>query len=61
MVVSVMLCVQDSGMSLVSDQPAVQPAVYKALSRHLFFFSMCVTVIAESDVLHAGQWGASGQ
>ncbi len=56
-----MLCVQDSGMSLVSDQPAVQPAVYKALSRHLFFFSMCVTVIAESDVLHAGQWGASGQ
>ena len=58
---NVMLCVQDSGVPLPSDQPAV----YKTLFTLLFFFStllfFCLQkMVVECHALYAGQWRASG-
>ncbi len=61
-----MYCMQDSGVPLASDQPAVQPAVCKALFRLLFFFSpgLLFFRLQQKSLsvmpVHAGQWRASG-
>ena len=60
---NVMLCMQDSGVPLASDQHAL----YKTLSRLLFFFVstlllFCLqNMVVECDAVYAGQWRASGQ